>query len=130
MIRASALFSLPLDPAFVAALGSLDPDEVRVRLVPKSFRFLWPRWVAAMTMPWAIYVRGDLLAASPEVLGRTIAHEMVHVRQWKQLGPVRFLYRYLGSYLGNRLAGMNHVDAYRSIPLELEAYRLARTAFG
>lgn len=54
-------------------------------------------------------------------------HELVHVRQFSELGPIRFLTRYVGSYLRLRLSGYNHMAAYRRIPLEVEASWLSRT---
>ncbi len=50
-----------------------------------------------------------------------IRHEEEHVRQWRELGPVGFLRRYLGSYLAWRWRGYGHRAAYRLIPLEIEA---------
>ena len=55
-----------------------------------------------------------------------LAHEAVHVEQWRRLGVVGFLRRYLGSYLGFRLRGYGHWAAYRRIPLEVEAEWRAR----
>lgn len=52
---------------------------------------------------------------------RLMAHELVHVRQWRDLGVVGFLRRYLGAYLRWRLRGYSHWGAYRRIPLEIEA---------
>jgi Domain of unknown function (DUF4157) len=52
-----------------------------------------------------------------------IAHELVHVRQWRELGAVRFLLRYLGAYARGRLRGLGHQGAYEAIPLEAEARR-------
>jgi hypothetical protein len=57
-----------------------------------------------------------------------IRHEMVHVRQWEELGYVGFLWRYVGTYLGWRLRGYGHWAAYRRIPLECEAEWEARRA--
>ena len=54
-----------------------------------------------------------------------IAHELVHVRQWRQLGAARFLVRYLGAYAGGRRRGLGHQAAYEAIPLEAEARALA-----
>jgi hypothetical protein len=54
-----------------------------------------------------------------------IAHELVHVHQWRQLGSVRFLVRYLGAYAQSRWHGMGHQAAYEAIPLEAEARALA-----
>jgi hypothetical protein len=53
-------------------------------------------------------------------------HEAVHVQQWRRLGLVGFLRRYLGAYLGWRLRGHPHIAAYRRIPLEVEAAWVAR----
>lgn len=50
-----------------------------------------------------------------------LRHEQEHVRQWRELGYVRFLREYLGSYVRWRRAGFGHQAAYRLIPLEVEA---------
>jgi hypothetical protein len=53
-----------------------------------------------------------------------LAHELVHVRQWRELGGARFLWRYLGAYFQGRAAGLGHQRAYEAIPLEVEARTL------
>ena len=55
-----------------------------------------------------------------------LRHEQEHVDQWRRLGAVRFLWRYLGAYLGWRVRGYDHWGAYRRIPLEVEAEWAAR----
>jgi len=55
-----------------------------------------------------------------------LRHEAVHVRQWRELGVVGFVVRYLGAYVRWRLAGHSHRGAYRRIPLEVEAEWVAR----
>jgi hypothetical protein len=50
-----------------------------------------------------------------------LAHELVHARQWGELGVARFLWRYVGSYAGNLRRLRRHEDAYLAIPLEVEA---------
>src|SRR6476661_10587846 len=52
---------------------------------------------------------------------RLLRHEEEHVRQWRELGYVRFLRQYLGAYAHWRRAGFGHQAAYRLIPLEVEA---------
>ena len=52
---------------------------------------------------------------------RLLRHEEEHVRQWRELGKVRFLRQYLGQYFHLRLQGFGHQAAYRLIPLEVEA---------
>jgi hypothetical protein len=76
--------------------------------------------VAAMTFGRLILLRRD--HAADDAL---LAHELVHVRQWRELGAARFLWRYLGAYLAGRMAGLNHRRAYEAIPLEVEARQLA-----
>jgi hypothetical protein len=76
--------------------------------------------VAAMTLGPLILLRRD--HADDRAL---LAHELVHVRQWRELGPIRFLWRYLGAYVRGRFAGLGHQRAYEAIPLEVEARRLA-----
>ncbi len=55
-----------------------------------------------------------------------LRHEDEHVRQWREMGAVRFLRVYLGSYLKSRWHGFGHVAAYRLIPQEIEAQEAAR----
>jgi hypothetical protein len=54
-----------------------------------------------------------------------LRHELEHVRQWREHGPVGFVRSYLGSYARSRFAGYGHGDAYRRIPFEVEAERAA-----
>ena len=50
-----------------------------------------------------------------------IAHEVAHCLQYHRHGAWRFRARYLAAYFKNRMSGMNHLRAYRSIPFEIEA---------
>lgn len=74
-----------------------------------------------MTLPWAIYVRSDVLVGDRTALARLLRHELVHVRQWAEFGAIGFIRRYLGAYVAGRRSGMSHDAAYRAIPLEREA---------
>ena len=47
------------------------------------------------------------------------------MRQFAELGPGRFLFQYVASYLRNLLTYRNHRQAYLEIPLEIEARREA-----
>jgi len=124
-------------PSVVTRLGGADPAEIgnRLRLVdidrvairpaPKWMIRTWRGNVAAMTLPWAIYVRRDVLGGDASRLSNLIEHELVHVRQWQQLGTIRFLRLYLGGYLGGRRKGLGHNQAYLAISLEKEARELS-----
>ena len=80
---------------------------------------MWRGPVAAMTMPWAIYVDESQLS-SPTV-DNLLLHELVHVRQWKRLGSMRFMRIYVKDYVSGRRAGLDHHRAYLGIRLEKEA---------
>lgn len=82
-----------------------------------------PPGAAAITIGPVISVRAR--AASNE---RLLQHELVHVEQWRRLGVVGFLVRYVGSYARWRLHGHGHWDAYRHIGLEVEAEWRSRLA--
>lgn len=88
-----------------------DRDRVRVVVVAR----LTPGVVAMTLDRWILVRRGHELDAG------LLAHEMVHVQQWRELGALRFLARYLGEYLRNRVHGMRHWTAYEAISFEVEA---------
>jgi hypothetical protein len=92
-------------------------DVARARIVDVP---CLPPGVAAMTLGRVILLRRD--HRHDEAL---LAHELVHVRQWRELGPAVFLWRYLGAYARGRAAGLGHQRAYEAIPLEVEARELA-----
>jgi hypothetical protein len=77
---------------------------------------------AATTLGRFVFVRPGSVD-SP----RLMRHELVHVRQWRELGICRFLWRYLSAYLRWRLRRYPHWAAYRRIPLEIEADWQARS---
>ncbi|MFP3914592.1 MAG: hypothetical protein ACLFWM_06930 [Actinomycetota bacterium] len=124
-MRSSDLLGDRLTDALRVRLQPVHPEEVTVRLLPAWARPFLSRWVAAVTLPWGVYVRGDILADRTGKLPALLVHELVHVRQWRTLGPFGFLRRYLGDYLGGRLRRLGHKEAYMRIRLEQEAVRIA-----
>ena len=124
-------------PSVVVRLGGVDPtqisdrlglaniDRVSIRTAPGWMVRGWRGNVAAMTLPWAIYVRRDILGGDASRLAGLVSHELVHVSQWHQLGVARFLRRYLGEYLRGRQRGLNHNEAYLAISLEKEAREIS-----
>lgn len=61
------------------------------------------------------------VAEGAKLEGRLLRHELGHVRQYRELGYVRFFFRYLRAYARWRAEGYPHWGAYRRIPLEIEA---------
>lgn len=90
---------------------SIDVERVRLIVVPA----LTPG-IVAMTVG-----RFVLLRRGHESNAGLLAHELVHVQQWRELGAPRFLRRYFGAYVRGRADGFGHWDAYRAIPFEVEA---------
>jgi Domain of unknown function (DUF4157) len=87
------------------------------------------RWVGGPVPPGAAAITlGRLVIVRRRAAGdaHLMRHELVHVSQWRRLGVVGFLVRYLGSYLRWRLRGHGHRAAYLRIPLEVEAEWRAR----
>lgn len=78
-----------------------------------------PPGADAITLGSLIVVRRRAYAS----LGwpRLLAHELVHVEQWRRDGALRFAAAYLGSYARWRSRGYGHKAAYRRIPAEVEA---------
>lgn len=111
----------PTDDGHLEAVPSIEglerADLDACRVVP--VRWLLPG-AAAMTLGRSVLVRRDRLADVA-----LLAHELVHVRQWREQGRVRFAARYTADYLRGRVAGLSHRAAYRSIPAEVEARGVA-----
>ena len=55
-----------------------------------------------------------------------LAHELVHVAQMAHRGVLVFLADYAREYLGHRMRGLRHGEAYRALSAEVEARYLAR----
>lgn len=93
---------------------AIDRERARVVVVP-----LLTPGVSGMTLDrWILLRRGHELDRA------LLAHELVHVRQWRELGVVRFLSRYLSTYVRGRFRGLGHRAAYAAIPFEREARAL------
>lgn len=106
-----------LDAREQAAFGHVaaqDRERARVVVVP----VLTPG-VAGMTLGRWVLVR-----RRHERDTALLAHELVHVRQWRELGVARFLATYLAAYARGRARGLGHRAAYAAIPQEQEARAL------
>lgn len=82
----------------------------------RLFRWL-PVDADAITFGRHVFFRDGLPSQS------LVAHELVHVRQYAELGIPRFIALYCWDYLVGRLNGLDHKTAYRSIRFEAEAYK-------
>jgi len=81
-------------------------DEIKLHYNSKLLKYFFRSWVDAFTFKNHIFVRDSSIA--PELL----AHESVHVEQYKRLGTIKFLAMYL--YYSIKYG-------YEKNPLEVEA---------
>ena len=103
-----------LAPDRIATLDAVAPGaSARVRVVAVRGT---PRGYAAMTLGRTVFVRADRVDDD-----RLLAHELVHVEQWKAYGRLGFLARYLSGYLRALVRLRRHRAAYLAIPFEAEA---------
>ncbi len=112
----------PLSPLLRAKLQKyfpgLDLDAVRLhRGVP---RYVRGRPAGYVNRHRIYLATGDRETADTEFLA-LLAHELVHVRQYRDLGAWRFRWAYLREYLAGRLRQQGHATAYRNISFERAA---------
>ena len=88
--------------------------RVRIQRVP----FLAPG-SSGMTIGRVVLLRND---GAFDGSRKIIAHELVHVRQYYELGLLRFLSRYVKSYVRALWRHRRHRVAYHAIPFEVQAY--------
>ncbi|OYT73357.1 MAG: hypothetical protein CFK52_01965 [Chloracidobacterium sp. CP2_5A] len=76
---------------------------------------------AAITLGSLVWVAPDWLAPETPDGVELIAHELVHVTQYRRYGCLGFARRYGLAFLRNALRGDSLAAAYENIPLEVEA---------
>jgi hypothetical protein len=111
-------------------LARVDPAKAKVRVAPGWFMSFWARGVVGVCMPWAIYVRPEVMQRYRNgdglvSIATLIAHELTHLEQYRRLGPIRHGIRYAADYIIGRFRRLGHWDAYRAIGLEREARYVA-----
>jgi hypothetical protein len=79
-------------------------------LKPLGQRFIMPTWLAITIRSW-IFAWRNLDEAE-------LAHELVHVRQWREHGFIRYIRRYMSESTRAKRAGG---DRYRENRFEVEA---------
>ena len=128
---ADILMASGIDPGDLGKLmPRVDPAMVKVRVASPLFRTFWAKGIVAVALPNGVFVEPRMMdrfrsGADPERSGRLIVHELMHIEQWRRLGPIRHVGQYLGDYLRGRFRGSGHWESYRSIRLEQEARQVA-----
>lgn len=104
-------------------------DLSRVRIfegIPRYVSIAAAAEPIGYTNGWRIYLAPGFYRIDT-VEGLTlIAHELVHSRQYYELGKWTFRTKYLSAYVQNRRSGMTNKTAYEQIPFEIEAREVER----
>jgi hypothetical protein len=136
LTAADVLDPVDLDDVLLRSLlPRVDAGAVRVRVGPFWFRAVWGRRIAAVALPWGIYVRPAVMerlrdGREPRRNARLIVHELMHVEQWRRLGGPRLVARYGADYARGLLRTRSHWQAYRGVRTEIEARAAARLVVG
>lgn len=125
-LPAARLVGTALSPDYLARIHPITPESVTVVSAPVMMRKLWGTGIGAMTLGNRIFVDPAVLERGGRELTALLKHEMVHARQWQELGWRRFLSSYVRQYLVGRVTGATHRNAYLAIAAEVEARSLAR----
>ena len=88
-------------------------ETVRIVNVP-----FVPGGYAGITFGRFIYLANPIPADGTSTL---LAHELVHVWQYQEIGLPRYFYQYLKSFFPDLFRMRNWNQAYRAIPFEEEA---------
>jgi hypothetical protein len=106
----------PLNDVEIESYDVLSPDLARrVRLINVP---LLPGGYAGMTLGRVVLVAREI---KPDGQSTLLAHELVHVRQWHELGLIGFSSRYLSSFARGLGRHRRWNAAYRAIGAEVEA---------
>lgn len=108
-----------------AELYPVRPEDVNVWPAARYVRLLWRAGIRGVTLWKLVLADPEIMSGDRERLARLVVHELVHVRQFTQLGYPRFMTRYLREYLAGRLGGQDHRQAYLAISAEVEARAVA-----
>ncbi len=107
------------------AIRPVRPESVTVKTAPAAMRRVWGKGIQAMTLGYNVFVDPRVIAGPARKFGLLMAHELVHVRQWREQGLFGFAGKYLGGYLHGRRKRLGHRGAYLQIEQELEARAIA-----
>jgi tRNA-dihydrouridine synthase len=126
-----------LNAARILSRAGLDTHELRRELHPvrledvnvwpaaNGVRLLWRSGVRGVTLWRVVLADPEMFDEEPGRLARFVIHELVHVRQFAELGYFRFMFRYIREYLQGRIGGQDHRTAYLAITAEEEAREVA-----
>lgn len=105
-------------------IAPVDPDDINVWPASALFRRLWRHGIHGVTHGRFVFVDPDVMVGDRRYLARLVIHELIHVRQYRATGYLRFVTSYAREYLKGRIGGLSPHEAYRQISHEREAREL------
>ena len=105
-----------LTPAEIAGYDLVSPGIARGARVQRVL--LLTPGIKGMTLGRLVLLLRDDDRSGRRAL---LAHELVHVQQYAELGVARFLWRYVREYARNLWRLRSHRQAYEAISFEAEA---------
>ena len=109
-----------------ACIAPVDPNDVNVYPASRLLRRFWRPGIKGVTHWKWVLVDPELLKGDRQRLARLVIHELVHVRQYREAGYVRFMAGYIWEYWRGRFTGKDGRQAYLDISSEVEARELTR----
>lgn len=104
-----------------AAIYPILPEDLSLKPASAATMRIWGMDIQAVTINKWIFVDPRILTSDKLKLARLTIHELIHARQFYELGVPRFLWRYAAEYIQGRRSGLSHREAYMEIGYEVEA---------
>lgn len=102
-------------------IAPVNPDRVNLLPASRFFRRFWRAGISAVTHGPFVFIAPEVMNGSRDRLARLVIHELVHVRQYRAAGYLRFVTTYLKDYWMGRMGGKSPRQAYLDIAQEREA---------
>lgn len=102
-------------------ISPVDPDGINVYPAARPLRALWRPGIKGVTHWRWIFVEPEFMRGDRDRLARLVIHELIHVRQYRDTGYLRFTIGYVFEYWKGRLGGKGARQAYLDIGAEVEA---------
>lgn len=107
--------------ALSAHIAPIDPDRVNLWPASSMARRFWRTGIKGVTQWRWVLVDPETLRGDRDLLARLVIHELVHLRQFRDQGFLRFMTGYVAQYWAARMRGFTPRQAYLDIKAEREA---------
>jgi len=110
-------------------IAPVNPDRVNLLPASRLFRRFWRPGISGVTQGPFVFIAPEVMNGNRDRLARLVIHELVHVRQYRAAGYLRFVTTYLKDYWMGRIGGKSPRQAYLDIAQEREARDVTEHVF-